>query len=748
MSNEATTHFGVEAYHGKVNIKLFNDIVAFIAGTTPDKPTTVLSKSKKSHLWYDNSKTESIQQQFGFRYLGELLERYEERVSGDIADTRAIALALAFAKDLLSEDMFVGRQKNNFIRKITSLAKSDLYLKGALYQLNKGETDVQGLADELMQMEYTNTEELIFAVSLFSDFEQTLAGLMPQLVRLLGLERTITVSGNTNLFCWLIRRFRRNANAKVMRKKDAALFRALVELPVAFVKEGNRNHNVLLESGYSANDIIYLNSIAIRYRPTKDTLDANSIVAEKIAVEMCLSHINSENEHPTDVYEHLKWLLEKYDSFTIKIGGYEGIYQFIKNSIRLANPHTFLWLHKLTKNQRYRGEPVLSDAIFRFDILDEKWNPLCEGLDTETYRELFDSCLVRNHSDASTGLIMEMIERYESLSGLSYLEFFNKDYSWQNNSIFSLLVEKGIVNLMTVFDACDEINYVSVDTSYEGRPNILHYITSYIKGLHSREAFEFFRDFLSRYGFNGMNRLLVSSMYRNRDDFFGDTFYKGPGRYHAGYSKQWFDVKRSFLTDDEHRELLGWLDDYMFLFRADDYIDFSIQMLEDAFIPSLYSQEEMRRIYDEVKGLDKVKNAQYTANSLKEKYLTAAELQADKKAEKAQAAKQKQIEHEAERQKLRREIENTYDGTFKAIHNFVHTYRFSSSKEAFAYNIGVEYFAKALRDSEYTLGKDEMAYCLRVGAFLVRKNAMTYNSFKNYIFMLEESEVSVDVKDE
>jgi len=301
MSEKVTSYVGYDAYQGRVNIRLFNDIIEFVASTVKNAEP-VLKHLRNTHLWYLQTFNENIQQSLGFRYFGELLERYEERHGSDIADIRAIALALAFSKDMLTDDMFVGRQKDNFIRKITRLSDSDIFLKGALYWLRKDEANVHGLLSELMQMTFSKTEELVFVLSLFDDTEQTFTIFKSQLIRLLGLERTIPISGNVNIFCWLIKRFRHANWLKGMRMKDISLFRALSELPVTFVKAGNKHHDALLKNSYTVKDITFLNSLAVRYRPTGDTMDVNSIVAEKIAIDMCTIYINCVCTHTNDVY--------------------------------------------------------------------------------------------------------------------------------------------------------------------------------------------------------------------------------------------------------------------------------------------------------------------------------------------------------------------------------------------------------------------------------------------------------------
>ena len=281
MQNIARTQLGFDAFNGKVNINLFNEIVHFTAGTTTDAQRyKSLGHLTSTHLWYTTPKGGGIQEKYGFRYFGELLERYEERFGSDIADIRAITLALAYSKSMHTDEMFVGSQKKDFLRRVTTLSESDIYLKGALFLLNQDTAESQHVSQLPSGLLLHNqTEELIFVISLFDDFEQAFNAFKPQLIELIGKKRSTGVSGNTGIFCWLIKQLRKGSWLKGMRSKDIALFRALAELPVSFVKEGTRHCETLLNNGFSAEDIIYLNSVAVKQRLTPDAMDKNSITA-------------------------------------------------------------------------------------------------------------------------------------------------------------------------------------------------------------------------------------------------------------------------------------------------------------------------------------------------------------------------------------------------------------------------------------------------------------------------------------
>lgn len=171
-------------------------------GTTEGKDLgrTIRRLSAES-LWFERLKETSIPQEFGFQYLGELLERYEERFGNDIRDTRAIALALGNCRELLTDRMFVGRQKSDFVKKIAALSSTDVYLQGALCLLYEGEPFGASFRNRLLEAAPGSTEDAVFLLSILpGEFER----FKPALLRLLGKERTLSVNGNICVYAWLI----------------------------------------------------------------------------------------------------------------------------------------------------------------------------------------------------------------------------------------------------------------------------------------------------------------------------------------------------------------------------------------------------------------------------------------------------------------------------------------------------------------------------------------------------------------
>ena len=182
------------AYEEQVNLLLFDNIVRFVISSV-DFPT--YSLLQRIIFPINVASKNSMQKDYGFLYLGELLERYEERFGMSDADFRAIALALGYLSYLVTDDMVVGTQKTIFLRQLERRAASgDIYLSGALYLLHEGQRGAVSYR-QVADRQYEKLEDLIFVLSIAPDFEEAFCHLKPQLLELLTSKRNIQLFGNT-----------------------------------------------------------------------------------------------------------------------------------------------------------------------------------------------------------------------------------------------------------------------------------------------------------------------------------------------------------------------------------------------------------------------------------------------------------------------------------------------------------------------------------------------------------------------
>ena len=205
MNLEKIEKIEYKAYEKLINIELFNEIIAFISNTRTGKGTNnILYEIENKCIWNKRVACQSFQEKYKFQYFGELLERYEEKIGTNIEDIRAITLALAYSKELITQQMIIGNQEINFIKNIEKMAKNDIYLKAALYLYDNKK--YYGMLQELKIIKYERTEDLIFVLSIFEDFNEGYEIFKEQLKELIGNNNTLSIFDNVGIYEWLIRK--------------------------------------------------------------------------------------------------------------------------------------------------------------------------------------------------------------------------------------------------------------------------------------------------------------------------------------------------------------------------------------------------------------------------------------------------------------------------------------------------------------------------------------------------------------
>lgn len=305
-----------EAFEKKVNIELCNKLINYIIKISDNDYRSTLKKISDKCIWFKSLNNVDMQKDFQVKYLGELLERYEEKIGDNINDIRAIALALGFTTESITTNMIVGNQLVNFITKINTMAKDDIYLQGALYLYNNKKNEQY--KTNLLKNHYLETEDLIFVLSLFDDIEKIYTLLRDQIIELLGKKRTIGVINNIKLYSWFINRF--YSIIKKDRKKDAAILKSLLILPTQLIKSNNSNYTILISNNYKEEEILYLNYGFLYYSLIPKTVRmGNSITEERIAINLCKTLLDSEYSCEESLYKLIDSILKKYEHLDIKI---------------------------------------------------------------------------------------------------------------------------------------------------------------------------------------------------------------------------------------------------------------------------------------------------------------------------------------------------------------------------------------------------------------------------------------------
>lgn len=603
----------MSAYAAQINLKLLNDIIIFVINAAS---ANYIRKGELRTrcifpLTDGQEAASAIQREYGFLYLGELLERYEERFGMTLPDRRAIALALGYTRDIATPEMFVGNQRGDFIQAVRRYAEAehDIYLTGALYLIHGRESSAVVLENHLKEWAYTQTEELIFAMSLFPDKKQAFTQLGGQLVDLLGKGRTLPIFGNTDIFnCAFAMLY---PLKKQMKARRMDLLRALLSLPVSFVKEGSKHHGWLLEHGYTPIEIAYANAAALCSQCVHGGPGHNSLTAEKLIVALFRTVLAYDKVLPAEVYGQLTQIYQMYSTFDVKCCGEHRLANTLRGGLRIQTPETMAWFIRCCGDS-------LHPATTSFDIMESKWDTLAVNMDAEAYQKLFTDCL---GEDMNTAQLQERLDRYHALTQMDYLTWYSENVYIDK---FPLLVKAGIINLWTAFQSC-----LSEDGAISN-PNLLQHIKDYCRSVTKPQAFEFLKRFLPQYGYQGKERYLDEYQHGFEHELWEEKRY--------GNREIVLTLQRDFLADDPtgQRLLLHWVDEYFFTKKPKSYLNFVIAVLKNEDVAALLSLESRRGIFNVV--ISQSKLSAYDAAQLKQRYLTPEEQQAEQKAKEAAAA--------------------------------------------------------------------------------------------------------------
>jgi len=687
MNRNKNEFLEYEVYDNVVNIDLFNNIVNFIIFTTPLEKNDLLYTLEGKHIWFKRKFNYNIP----FKYFGELLERYQEKIGTDIKDIRAIALALAYTIDIVTEQMIVGNQLVNFIRDIEKMAVNDIYLKAALYICDNQK--YYNYFNELKESKYNKTEDLIFVLSIFDDFKEGFDIFKDQLKELIGNKKTIEVFNNIGIFKWLIKRLYPIINKS--RARDVELFKCLINVPTALIKENSKIYNLLMENNYSKEEIAFLNYSIIKYRPVPNTVRTRkSIVEEKIALNMCEVMLNSEMTHSNNIYAYIKDTLSHYNTFEIKCYGFERIIDALENTVNIKNPKTFIELYRIFKNK-----------IFSFDILDDKWDIVSKEFESKDYRDLFDNYLLFN--DFNKEKIMQAIEKYNQLTNSSYLNSFGKEYYYRDG-IYSKLVESDVIDLKN--------EYLEYINSNEKKRDIEH-LKNYVRKIRNRKSFLFLKYFLQEHTVEETDKMGFDFKY----------LYNLSGNYYYYYQDR-IDIKREFLSTEENKQLFYWINEYVFKNEPKSYIEFIVYVLKDKYLTSVFSKEELREIYLTIIKMDE---QIFNDGVLREKYLTKQELEEEKRKEKEAQEQEEKIKLQEKENKIITEFNDIKEYTFKKIFDFYDRCTWDDKGQEIKSKLIVNYLKSNIQKQE--VNNSELIYLNKICHMLLIYNVIDIDIYKEYI---------------
>lgn len=631
-----------------IDLTLYHAFSELVVQTAQDGEARILYRQLEARqIWQEDQNVSSYFEAYSLRYPGEVLERFEEKLGTDIRILRALALALGYTRRCQADTMFVGNQRNDFIQKLRRTAGTDVYLQGALYLLETDAFRRRTRLDELAAREYARTEEALFVLSLFNDPETGYQAMRPQLTRLFGPERTISMARDFGVLEWFIRFYAEEA--KRYRGKNDLVLRTLMKLPYMNMKPDSREFSVLHTAGYSMEEITMANSLAVWADRIPDRLSSKGIVAEKIAVACVRMLLNGPDGQPEEIYAYISWLFQVYKKFEVRYEGYQDLWAAIQTGLAPTAPQTILWMNQTIKRQ----------FPYRFDVFDPRYDILANELSNEEYAELFTMQMLRSRAAIP---LRRWLTRYQALTGVEYIEYFNERH-WHTLRSFALLVERKEIDLWQFFEQHKEDGT---------RAHSLELLQEYALKISSWRCFRFAQKLFSQYTFSQLQGIFGNGFY----------FHKGFIREEGYYSRKSYrlSMARPFLTAEQHRQLYDWIDASLFQTEPEYYDSFVLCALKAPVIQRIYDKPLLASVLRQLLTHDACGG--YEVNQLKERFYSKEEMEADRKATAEQEEQEKERQWQQQVMKCQEKLASCYNGSAESLIQFMHGYHFGEIRKA------------------------------------------------------------------
>lgn len=631
-----------------IDLTLYHAFAELVVQTAQDGEARILYRQLEARqIWQEDQNVSSYFEAYSLRYPGEVLERFEEKLGTDIRILRALALALGYTRRCQADTMFVGNQRNDFIQKLRRTAGTDVYLQGALYLLETDALRRRTRLDELAAREYARTEEALFVLSLFDDPETGYQAMRPQLTRLFGPERTISMARDFGVLEWFIRFYAEEA--KRYRGKNDLVLRTLMKLPYMNMKPDSREFSVLHTAGYSMEEITMANSLAVWADRIPDRLSSKGIVAEKIAVACVRMLLNGPDGQPEEIYAYISWLFQVYKKFEVRYEGYQDLWAAIQMGLAPTAPRTILWMNKTVKRQ----------FSYRFDVFNPRYDILASGLSKGEYAELFTEQMLRSRAAIP---LRRWLTRYQALTGAEYIEYFNERH-WHTLRSFALLVERKEIDLWQFFEQHKEDGT---------RAHPLELLQEYALKISSWRCFRFAQKLFSQYTFSQLQEIFGDNFY------FHQKFVKKESYYNK--KVQSFSMVRPFLTAEQHRQLYDWIDASLFQTEPEYYDSFVLCALKAPVIQRIYDKPLLASVLRQLLTHDACGG--YEVNQLKERFYSKEEMEADRKATAEQEEQEKERQWQQQVMKCQEKLASCYNGSAESLIQFMHGYHFGEIRKA------------------------------------------------------------------
>ena len=720
-------------YEDVFDVELYSQMIDLICRLSGRAQKERLYKELENSMLIFRKPAQGMEEAYGLRYPGEVLERLDEKETVTKRQLRALGFALAGTKELQNDGMFIGKQKPSFWKRMKrTLKQNDLYWLGIQYLLE----DSRELHEKLSDFQAQSVEELVFILSLLPDEHFLWEKVKGRLNFFLGKGRNFTVYTHTEIYVWLVTHYYKKV--KGYQKKDIETLKYVLRLPFSYAKEGSVARRKFVEAGYTVQEIMFLSMFLLYQAGTPKMLKKDGLTVERMAVEMCTLFLEGKGEHLDVAGDFCRQILKDYSYFSVRLEDTTSIFDRLYQILKVENVRTYQLLLSCDRNEEKHSE------WFWIDLTDSRWQELYSLIGKDKFR----TWVFRTLSQKQYGKekMEQYLSAYQELTGGSFLNHFWNMENYNLNGIFSKLAEMEMLCplclLKEYLSECQS-NQEQADKKWEFMAD---YLKAYMKGLQTPKAVEMLFWIAEEIGISDKGLVaaedllfesfgLESGCRSNYYRFYGST---------ASFSFTGIDLIRPFLSIEEHRKLFHIIERHVFLNYPDRYFSFLVGVLSKEDHLLWFPKEEAREVF---LALTEAGRQQQGLENLRKIYLTEEEL--DEFNLKRQERKKRRLLIEQRRTidairsgftRQVAEIRNT-DRHFAGLYDYVQGYCYESEEKKERHYITKKYLCSLFqRGSSMVLERKEVGSLCDLLKFLFLKEELTFAEVKWILGFVEVKE--------
>lgn len=658
-------------YENVVDVELYCQMVDLIYRLSEH------TNKEQLYIWMENSALffrkpdQEMEDVYGLRYPGEVLERLDEKETVTERQLRALGLALAETKKVQNDGMFIGKQQPSFWKRMKrTLKKNDLFWLGIQYLAEDGSRE---LYEKLLDFPVQSVEEQIFILSLLPDDHVVWEKVKGMLNLLLGKERKCSVYTHSELYAWLVTRY--HGRVKGYQKKDIMALKYLLRLPFSYAKEGSAARRELLKAGYTVQEIMYL-SMSFLYRARAvNMLKKDGLTAERMAVETCMLFLEGNGEHLDAAGDFCRQLLDDYRYFHVRLEDTTSIFDRLYELLKVENVQTYQLLLSCDRNEERHSR------WFRIHLTDTKWQELYFRIDENSFRRwVFETLSMERYGKEK---MEQYLSVYQELTGESFLKHFWKLENYHLNDIFSTLAELEMICPLSLLREYLSERRSDKEQADQKWKNMADYLKTYMKGLQTPKAVEMLFLTAEEIGISGQGLFAVEDLLL---EGIGIGYRCGSRYYHSSVSFNFsgMDLIRPFLSLEEHRKLFYMIERHIFVNYPDKYLSFLIGVLSKEDHLLWFPRGEAREVF---LALTETAGQQKQLENLRKIYLTEEELKEFHLKKQEREHRHLLLEQKRKTDAIRKDftrqvagIRNT-DRHFSGLYDYAQEYCYDSDKK-------------------------------------------------------------------